>query len=72
MQWGRTWIFTMDNTDMPKIDQQDTREKLEPDFSPAVREGEWEEGREMRGRGRRNVRGYSSGTIKKLMRMYSL
>ena len=30
-------VFTMDNTDMPKIDQQDTREELEPDFSPAVR-----------------------------------
>ena len=42
-------VFTMDNTDMPKIDQQDTREELEPHVSPAVREGEWEEGRERRG-----------------------
>ena len=28
-------VFTMDNTDMPKIDQQDTREELEPHFSPS-------------------------------------
>ena len=32
-------VFTMDNTDMPKIDQQDTREELEPHFSPAVEGG---------------------------------
>ena len=30
-------VFTMDNTDMPKIDHEDTREELEPHFSPAVR-----------------------------------
>ena len=38
-------VFTMDNTDMPKIDQQDTREELEPHFSPAVRGRQGREGR---------------------------
>ena len=57
-------VFTMDNTDMPNIDHEDTREELEPDLSPAVsggwegrREGEeWREvGREGEGNGEDDV-----------------